>query len=105
VRLNTNGHGHLINRRSIVPELVGLVDHVCVSLNTVNPKQYKEMCRPEDGDAAFAAMLVFIKECKAALPEVSVTAVDAPGVDMAAVKRLADQLGVIFRLRKYNVVG
>ena len=105
VRLNTNGHGNLINRRSIVPELVGLVDHVCVSLNTVNPKQYKEMCRPEDGDAAFPATLAFIKECRAALPEVSVTAVDAPGVDMAAVKRLADQLGVIFRLRKYNVVG
>ena len=105
VRLVTNGHGDLINRRSIAPELAGLVDHACVSLNTANPRQYKEMCRPEDGDAAFPAMLAFIKACKAALPEVSVTAVDAPGVDMAAVKRLADQLGVVFRPRKFNVVG
>ena len=105
VRLVTNGHGNLINRRSIVPELVGLIDHSCVSLNTADPKQYKEMCRPEDSDAAFPAVLAFIKECKAALPEVSVTAVDAPGVDMAAVKRLAEQLGVVLRPRKYNVVG
>lgn len=105
VRLVTNGHGNLINRRSIVPELVGLIDHACISLNTADPKQYKEMCRPEDGDAAYPAMLEFIKECKAALPEVSVTAVDAPGVDIEAVKRLAAQLDVPFRLRRYNVVG
>ncbi len=105
VRLVTNGHGNLINRRSIAGELVGLVDHACVSLNTADPKQYRELCRPEDAEAAYPAMLAFIKECKAVLPEVSVTAVDAPGVDMAAVKRLAEQLGVAFRLRKFNVVG
>jgi TatD DNase family protein len=104
-RLVTNGHGNLINRRSIVSELVGLIDHACVSLNTADPKQYKEMCRPEDGDAAYPAMLAFIKECKAALPEVSVTAVEAPGVNVAAVQRFAAQLGVPFRLRRYNVVG
>jgi hypothetical protein len=50
-------------------------------------------------------MIVFIKECKAQLPEVSVTAVDAPGVSIEAVERLAAQLGVPFRLRRYNVVG
>ncbi|MCU0412964.1 MAG: YchF/TatD family DNA exonuclease, partial [Ignavibacteriaceae bacterium] len=39
-RLNTNGHGNIINKRDITPELKGLVDVVSISLNTFDPKQY-----------------------------------------------------------------
>jgi len=33
VRIDTNGHGNLIHKRNILPELQGLVDAVSVSLN------------------------------------------------------------------------
>ena len=33
VRVNTNGHGNFINKKSIVPEIKGLIDVISVSLN------------------------------------------------------------------------
>lgn len=37
IRLNTNGHGSLINHRDITPELKGRLDAVSVSLNGLEP--------------------------------------------------------------------
>ena len=45
-RLNTDGHGNIINKRNIVPELVGLIDAVSISLNTADPEQYGELKQP-----------------------------------------------------------
>ena len=39
------------------------------------------------------------------IPEVTVTAVDLPGLDMKAVKRLAKELKVRFHARPYDEVG
>ena len=105
VRLDTNGEGDLLNRRPIATELAGLIDSVCVSLNTSDPKQYRSLCRSEFGDEAWPAILRFIESCKLHVPEVEVTAVSAPGVDMKAVEELAKKMGVLFRARRYNEVG
>ena len=46
VRLNTNGHGCLIQGRDILPELGRTVDRVNVSLNAPDEKTYLDLCRP-----------------------------------------------------------
>jgi len=105
VRVNTNGHGSMINGRDIAPELAGLVDTVSVSLNTADERQYVELCRPQRGVEAYRAMIVFIRRAIELLPGVSLTALDYPGVDVEACKRLAAELGAQFRCRKYRHLG
>ena len=105
VRINTNGQAGLIAGRPVAAELAGLVDVVSVSLNSADREQYAEICRPEGGAAAFDAAIEFIRDAREHLPKVVVTAVDYPGVDLAACERLARELGVEYRQRKYNEVG
>jgi TatD DNase family protein len=105
IRVNTNGHGDLINGREICPELKGLVDAVSVSLNEPDAESYHKRCKPEYGEKAFAALLDFVKSAKRNIPEVVLTALNMPGADVAACRRIAEELGVQFRLRTYNVVG
>jgi TatD DNase family protein len=49
IRLNTNGHGNLIHKRNILPDLAGLVDAVSVSLNAENAEKYLAICKPAYG--------------------------------------------------------
>ena len=105
VRMVTNGQGDLINGRSVAGELAGLVDAVSVSLNTAHAGQYQELCASRFGSEAFGAIVRFIREAALKLGRVEVTAVEAPGVDVEAVRKLAGELGVEFRLRHYHEVG
>lgn len=106
VRLNTNGHGNLIHQRNILPELAGLVDVVSVSLNAESPEKYLTVCRPVYGPGTYDAVLTFIKEAKQSMPEVVVSVVHLPTVDVEACERMAQQeLGVKFRLRELDAIG
>ena len=105
VRINTNGHGAMVHGRPICAELKGLVDSVSVSLNAGDRDTYTRLCRPERGAAAYDAMLAFIRQARETLPEIVLTAIDMPGVDLAACRRLAAELGVKLRVRKYDDVG
>lgn len=102
-RLNTVGLGNLINRRSISKELAGGLDAVSVSLNTSDPKQWAEMMcpLPEFAERGFESVTEFIRECAAAVPDTTVTAVEQPGVDVGTLKRLAESLGARWRERPY----
>ena len=104
VRLNTNGHGNLIHRRNILPELSGMVDAVSVSLDAQDEETYGRLCKPAL-EGAFGGVLEFIREAKKYIPVVEATAVSAPGVDIAKCRELTEGLGVSFRLRKLHVVG
>ena len=64
VRINTNGHGSIINRRNILPELKGFVDVISVSLDAQDEKVYDRICAP-DFKNAFHEVISFIKESKA----------------------------------------
>jgi TatD DNase family protein len=100
IRLNTNGLGSLVHRRSIAPDMYGVLDAVSVSLNAPDADSYNTLCRPSAGSVAFPAILAFIKEVKQYVPDVTVSAVRGTAVDLAATQHLAeDQLGVRFRLR------
>jgi TatD DNase family protein len=101
LRLNTVGLGSLIWGRDITPELPGLIDAVCVSLNTADPEQWKSLLAPLKPfrEKGFAAAQDFVRCCVAKGLKTTVTAVRLPGVDLAAVRRLAAALGASFRAR------
>lgn len=46
IRLNTNGHGCLIHRRDVLPDLGPAIDAVNVSLNAPTAARYAELCHP-----------------------------------------------------------
>jgi TatD DNase family protein len=109
VRLDTNGLGSLHHGRNIVPELVEVLDSISISVNTADAEEYVRLCRPFEaegkGGKAYRALIDFVKEARDRMPEVVVTAVEMPGVDTKAVKRLAHDLKVKYRGRAYNRVG
>ena len=104
VRINTNGHGNLIYGKNILPELKGLVDRFSISLDAENEEKYNAVCKPTI-ENAFNGMIEFVKEAKKVVPEVKLTVVTVPQIDVDACKSLAEKLGVPLRVRKFNVVG
>ncbi|MEW6040994.1 MAG: TatD family nuclease-associated radical SAM protein [Elusimicrobiota bacterium] len=101
VRINTNGHGNLIHKRNIIPELVGLIDCLYVSINAENAKKYFQIHKPVFGRKTFKSVLSFVLECKKYLPRVVVTAVEIPGVDVKKIELIAKKLDVGFLRRPY----
>jgi len=101
IRVNTNGHGYLLNpRRDVAKELREAgVDKVSVSLNAADEETYNEVCKPSS-IGAFTAVLEFIRRAKDSL-SVEVTAVTTPETDLHKVEDLAIELGVRFRIRQY----
>ncbi len=104
-RLNTNGQGDLVAGEPIAPKLSGLIDSVSVSVNTADPDQYAALSRSDYGGRAYEAVLEFVRAAKQYVPHVAITALDYPGVDVEAVGRLAERLGVEFRSRAYKHLG
>ncbi len=105
IRLDTNGHGDLIHGRPIALDFKGLIDTICISLNADTAEKYEDICRPVFGKKAYPALIQFIKDAKQVIPNVQVSIVDIPGVDVEKCKNIAKELGVDFRVRKYNVLG
>ena len=101
IRVNTNGHGNVLNSgRDVAAELKAAgVDKVSVSLNAGDRETYMEICKPTFADA-YEAVIDFVQKAKSVL-EVEVTAVRIPEVDVAKVQAVADGLDVEFRVREY----
>ena len=101
IRLDTNGHGNVLNQnRKVAKELKAAgVIFASVSLNGHDEQTYRENCRPIF-DHAFEAVLEFINEAKGEF-DVEVTAIRMPEVDLAKVKAVANELKVPFRVRDY----
>lgn len=100
-RLNTVGLGSAVWDRDIVPELAASLHRVRVSLNTADPDQWAALHRPrvEMRATGFDSVLGFVRSCVEAGLDTTVTAVELPGVDLAAVRRLAGALGASFLAR------
>ncbi|SCI94090.1 radical SAM enzyme [uncultured Clostridium sp.] len=102
VRLNTNGHGDLINNRRIAPELVGAVDVISVSLNMDNAKDYQMTVNSRYGELAFDAMLSFAKDCAKQGIDTCLSVVDVIGEGRVAnCRKLAAKVGLPLRVRAY----
>jgi len=104
MRINTNGHGNLIHKRNILPELHGLVDSMSISLDAQDEETYNRICKPAFKNA-FNEVVSFIKEAKKHVPEVTATVVAIEDVDINKCREIADSLGVKLRVRKLDVVG
>ena len=109
VRINTNGHASLIHKRSVVPELVGLIDRVSVSLNADTPELYQELtCCNFDKDLAFENVKIFIVECQKYGIDTTATVVVGYGdykINIEKCKEIADSLGVKFKIREWLSQG
>ncbi len=102
IRVDTNGHGYLVNRgREVARELkdAGL-DKISVSINASNKVTYNKVCKPSFEDA-YEMVLEFINKSLEAGLETEVTAVTISEVDIQKVKKLTERMGVKFSLRQY----
>lgn len=104
VRINTNGHGNLIHKRNILPELKGIVDCISVSMDAHDEKTYNRVCRPAF-ENAYREVLSFLKDAKQYVLDVQATVVAMEGIDVEKCKKITDELGVKLRVRKFDVVG
>jgi TatD DNase family protein len=104
VRINTNGHGNIVNRRNILPELQGIVDSLSVSLNAQDEKIYEKICSPVF-KGAFREVISFMRDARNYIPHVQATVVQMEGVDTEKCREITDGLGISLRVRKRDVVG
>ena len=109
IRLNTNGHGNVINKRNILPELKGLVDSISISLNADTAEAYDRIVRPLPGlrNEIYDRVKEFIEEAKKYIPEVHATIVThQEGVDEEKCEEISkNEFDVKYRPRRYNIVG
>ncbi len=99
-RLDTNGHGQLVNPRiDVVPALAAAgLDAATVSLNAADPESYDLICRPTFSKA-HRAVVRFAEQCVAHGIHTTVTAVDYPGADLEGCAAIATKIGAGFRAR------
>lgn len=100
-RLNTNGHGNIINGRNIAPELAKMLDGVNISLNAPDIQSYNGVCRPQV-EGAFEGMLQFAKDCKAAGVNCWFSVVDCIGKEqLDECRKIAQSIGIPLRVREF----
>ena len=99
-RLNTNGHGSIINERDIAPELKGRLDGINISLNASDAHRYAKLCRPLYPEMAFDSMLFFARACRAQGLNCWFSVVDCIGEEeIAKCRAVAEKVGIPLRVR------
>ena len=103
IRINTNGQANLINGRDVTPELDGAIDIIGISLNASNAKEYQDICKSRYGEESFEALQDFAKRAKDYVKLVVFSVVDKtiPESDIEICRKIAEDCGVMFRLREY----
>lgn len=105
VRVNTDGLGNLVHKRNILPELVGKVDALSVSMNAQSANVYQQHCKPTL-QGSYPVMLTFLSEAPKYIDDVTATAINGlEGVDIRQCEGLARNMGVKFRQREIGIVG
>lgn len=103
VRINTNGHGNLINQKDITNSLKGRIDILSISLNAPDVVRYTEITRPNEGEIAYQSMLEFATKANSIEGvEVMFTIVnegDTQSIEKC--KLLANQLGITLKIREF----
>lgn len=99
-RLNTNGHGNLIFKKDMTPQLAGAIDTVSISLNAKNKVEYDELCRPIF-EEAFDALLDFGRRAKEFTNVVFTIINILPEEDQEACRKICASVGANLRVRTY----
>jgi TatD family-associated radical SAM protein len=106
VRVDTDGLGTLREGRDVPSLLADAgVDAVSVSLNAPDAATYARICPSRHGEAAYDAVVRFIRECVGRIGDVAASAVALPGLSEDACRRAAEGLGARFRWRPYDRLG
>ena len=103
IRINTNGHANFIYKKNIVPELLGLVDEISVSLNAADSYEYDELSQPKF-ENAYEEVKKFIKCCSEAGIKTDASIVDGykgRRLDVDKCKKIANELGAELRVREW----
>ena len=87
-RLITNGHGNIINRRDIVPELKDLIDIVSISFNSPDARQYSELMGLEI--QYYDEMKNFAKEAMKYVEKVVMTAIAMDEINIENAKKIVE---------------
>jgi TatD DNase family protein len=98
-RMNTDGHGSIINKKNITSEMKGLIDSVSISLNAVTPEKYSQIMNVEK--ELFSEMLNFAVESKKYVERVILSIVDIDDAEIETAKKIVTELGLEFRIRHY----
>ena len=101
VRINTAGLANKYHGKNILPALESLVDVISVSLNGGDASEHNKLNKPMFKEASFAEIINFAKEAKKYIPQVVITAVELPGLDVSRIQKIAEETGVSFRVRPY----
>ena len=109
IRLNTNGHGSLFNKKDITKEMKGLIDSVSVSLNAENADLYGKLSKPKfDFKKAYNEVLEFTKACVNNGIDTTMSIVSGYPeyeVDIKKCEEIATNLGAKFRVREWLPKG
>jgi TatD DNase family protein len=100
-RMNTNGHGNVINGRDITVDLAGRLDGINISLNAPDEKAYDEVCRPHI-KGAYDALKDFASCCKKRNINCWFSVVDCIGEEaLQKCREVAKEVGIPLRVREY----
>ncbi|HEY9165961.1 MAG TPA: TatD family hydrolase [Candidatus Kryptonia bacterium] len=98
-RLDTDGHGSVINHRNILPELQGIIDSVSISLNSIDPTEYQKLMGGIDKHQ-WQAMIDFAQEAGKFIPEVFMSVVGLNGREEAKTREFVEnEIGAQFKNR------
>jgi TatD DNase family protein len=99
-RINTNGHGNIINKKDITPEMKDVIDIVSISFNTFDSKQYAELMKVSEDH--FEAMKNFARLAKQYIKKVVMSVVSLDEVEIEKSRKVVEEeIGVEFRVREY----
>lgn len=103
IRINTNGHANYVYKKDVVPELVGLVDDISVSLNGESSEEYDELSQPKF-ENAYEEVKKFIKCCSEAGIKTVASVVDGykgRRLNIEKCRQIANELGAELRVREW----
>ncbi len=99
-RINTNGHGNIINKKDITPEMKDVIDIVSISFNSFDSKQYAELMQVSEDH--FDEMKNFARLAKLYVKKVVMSVVSLDEVEIEKSRKVVEEeIGVEFRVRKY----
>ena len=107
IRINTNGHANYVYKHNIVPELIGLIDEISVSLNGSTSEEYDELSQPKF-KGAYDEVKKFIKACSESGIKTDTSIVDGYKGRRLNVKKceeISESLGAKLRVREWIVNG
>ena len=108
IRINTNGTASKALKRDILPELVGLVDVISISLNAHDTTTYDIVSKPKV-ENSYEAVLATIKQSAELGFKTIATIVtgfdNAPFIDIEKCEEIVTSLGAEFRNRAWIKEG